>query len=282
MKTALVLEGGAMRGLFTAGVIDAMMENGIEYDALIGVSAGIAFGCNYKSRQIGRVLRYNKMLCKNKYYCSLWSLVHTGDLYGGQFCYHDLPEQIDIMDKKTYDANPMKMIAVCTDANTGKAIYPSLDILDYRSLEYMRASASMPIASHAVRIDGMELLDGGIADSIPVRYMQNQGYEKIVVVLTQPKDYIKKPQVGMPVLKRLLKSYPMIAEDLKERHIAYNDTTAYIKEEVNRGTMFAIYPETDLPVGKIEHDAKKLELVYDIGHDTMLAQMDALKSFLKG
>ena len=147
MKTGLVMEGGAMRGLFTAGVIDVMMEKEIEFDGAIGVSAGAAFGCNYKSKQIGRALRYNINDCKDKRYCSMKSLITTGNLYGAEFCYHELPDKLDIFDCETFENNPMEFYLVCTDVLTGKPIYKKCEKADYDCLEWMRASASMPLAS---------------------------------------------------------------------------------------------------------------------------------------
>ena len=152
-----------MRGLFTAGVIDVLLENGIEFDGMIGVSAGAAFGCNFKSRQIGRALRYNVKYCKDKRYCSLRSLIKTGNLYGAEFCYHELPEKLDIFDSETFNNNPMESYVVCTDVDTGKPIYKRCDVADSDYLEWQRASASMPLASKVVEIDGLRynvIVDG--------------------------------------------------------------------------------------------------------------------------
>lgn len=276
----MVLEGGAMRGLFTAGVIDVMMENGIDYDAVCGVSAGAAFGCNYKSRQIGRVIRYNTLLAHNWRYCGLRSLLLTGDLYGAEFCYHTLPEMLDIMDKKTYDENPQVFYCVCTDAETGKPVYKNCDTLNYKTLEYMRASASMPVASTPVEIDGKKLLDGGISDSIPVKFMKEEGYTRQVVVLTQPEGYAKKPQKAMPLLRRALREYPAVADDLSTRHVVYNHELEQVRELVRTGEAYAIYPPEDLEIGKTEHDTAKMWEVYRIGRETAAGQIADIKAFL--
>ena len=169
MKTGLVLEGGGMRGLFTAGVMDVMMEQGIRFDGMIGVSAGAAFGCNYKSCQPGRALRYNIRFSKDPNYMGWRTLWKTGELVNGEYAYHTIPTQLDIFDADTFAANPMEYHLVCTDANTGEPVYKQLSKVDYETLEWVRASASMPIVSHPVKLEGRELLDGGIVDSIAVR-----------------------------------------------------------------------------------------------------------------
>ena len=208
-KTGLVLEGGAMRGLFTAGVMDTLMEKNIRFDGLIGVSAGAAFGCNYKSRQIGRVLRYNKRFCRDKRYCSLFSLLKTGDLFGADFCYRRLPDELDPFDRETYNNDPMAFYLVCTDVHTGLAHYQSCPVVDEKCFEWMRASASMPLVSRIVKVENGEYLDGAIADSIPLRFFETQGYSKNVVVLTQPAGFNKKASkaMGQSPLKIILKHF---------------------------------------------------------------------------
>jgi predicted patatin/cPLA2 family phospholipase len=172
MKLGIVLEGGAMRGLFTAGVLDVLMENGIVCDGMVGVSAGATFGCNYKSKQIGRTLRYNLKYCRDKRYCSFSSLIKTGDLYGADFCYRQIPNELDIFDTKAFLENPMEFYIVCSDIDSGKPLYYKYEKSDDRDLEYMRASASMPLVSRIVEIDGKRLLDGGMTDSIPLQFSE--------------------------------------------------------------------------------------------------------------
>ena len=169
MKTGLVLEGGAMRGMFTAGVLDVLMEHGIVLDGAIGVSAGAVFGCNYKSHQIGRVIRYNTQYCNDKRYASFGNLLRTGNLYSEQFCYHTVPEKLDVFDAKAFAENPMDFFVVCTDVRTGDPIYHKCRTGDAEDIQWMQASASMPLAAKIVKIGHYQLLDGGIADSIPVR-----------------------------------------------------------------------------------------------------------------
>ena len=204
-KTGLIMEGGAMRGMFTSGVIDVLMEHDVRFDGAVGVSAGAVFGCNYKSRQIGRALRYNKRFCRDRRYSSFWSLLTTGDLYGAEFCYHEIPEKLDVFDTKTFRENPMEFYVVCTDVQTGKPVYHKLSEGGREDIEWMRASASMPIVSHVVKIGKYHLLDGGIADSIPVKYFEEIGYNRNVVILTQPLDFQKEANKLLPVARVVLK-----------------------------------------------------------------------------
>ena len=191
MKTGLVLEGGAMRGMFTAGVLDAMMNNNITVDGTIGVSAGATFGCNFKSKQIGRTIRYNMKYSKDPRYVGIRSLIKTGDLYGADFCYREIPEKLDVFDTKTYQENPMAFYVVATDVNTGKPVYHLCPTGEADDIEWYRASASMPLVSRIVKINGLELLDGGISDSIPIKKFREMGYEKNILILTQHDGYRK-------------------------------------------------------------------------------------------
>ena len=281
MKTGLVLEGGAMRGMFTAGVLDVLMEQNIEVDGVIGVSAGATFGCNYKSKQIGRTIRYNMKYCNDPRYCSFRSLLKTGDLYGAEFCYHTLPEQLDLFDNETYEASPMEFYMVTTDVNTGEPVYYKCDKFDHEGLEWVRASASMPLVSRIVEVGGRQMLDGGISDSIPLRFFQNIGYSKNLVILTQPRDYVKKENKLLPLMKLKLKQYPKLLETMKQRHINYNDTLEYIRTEEQNGTCFVLSPKEKLPIGRIEHHPERLKAVYDIGRETALAHLDEIKNFFQ-
>ncbi len=279
-KTGLVLEGGAMRGLFTAGVIDVMMENGIEYDGMIGVSAGAVFGCNYKSGQIGRVIRYNKRFCKDPRYVGFRSWLKTGDLYGGEFDYHILPDKLDIMDAVTFKNNPMKFYVVATDVQTGKPFYKKIDEVNYEGLEWMRASASMPVASRPVELEGQKYLDGGISDSVPLKWMQENGYSKNVVVLTQPDGYVKKPLKYFGFTKLLLRKYPAIVNALRDRHRRYNRQLAFIGNQEKRGRCYVIRPEEELDIGAVCRNPEKLQEVYEKGRKTAENNLENIKSFL--
>ncbi len=269
-----------MRGLFSAGVIDVMMENGIEFDGIIGTSAGAAFGCNYKSRQPGRVIRYNIRFAHEPRFCSFRSLLTTGDLYGAEFCYHTLPMELDPMDAETYKNNPVKFYVNATDADTGEAVYHEIPEVNDEGMEYMRASASMPVVSKPVEIDGKRLLDGGIADSIPVRAFEKMGYTHNVIVLTQPEGFRKTPQKALPVMKLLMKDMPKIPERLKYRYIVYNDTLDYIHELEKEGKALVIRPPAKLEIGKIEHDTVKIREIYDLGRRTGEEYLERVRAFL--
>lgn len=281
MKQGLILEGGAMRGLFTAGAMDVLMEAGIRFDGIVGVSAGAAFGCNYKSRQIGRVLRYNTTYCKDWRYCSFRSLIQTGDLYGAQFCYHTLPEELDLFDDAAFQADPAEFYAVCTDVKSGQPVYHKVESAQYGDLEWIRASASMPLVSRVVEIDGQGLLDGGISDSIPLKFFEEQGYEQNVVILTQPRGYVKKKNSLQWLMKLLLKQYPKVLEAMEQRHIVYNETLQYILQKEQEGSVFVIAPEEKLDIGRTEKDPEKLRQVYALGRKAAEARLQELKTFLK-
>ena len=280
MKKGLVLEGGAMRGMFSAGVIDVLMENNIEFDAVVGVSAGAAFGCNYKSKQIGRTIRYNMKYIKDPRYCSFRSLIKTGDMFGKDFCYNEIPNKLDPFDNDTFKKNPVEFYVVATDINNGKAVYKKLESADGYGLSYMRASASLPLVSKPVKIDGKELLDGGIADSIPLEFFINKGYEKNLVILTQPKDYIKKKNSLLPLMKISLRKYPKLIEAMAKRHILYNNQIKYTEDAEKNGSAFIIRPSEKLPIGRLEKDPEVLKAVYDLGRKEAIKNLDKIKEYL--
>ncbi len=282
MKTGLVLEGGAMRGLFTAGVMDVLLENKIEFDGAVGVSAGAVFGCNYKSKQIGRVLRYNLKYCRDPRYCSLRSLIFTGDIFGRDFCYRRLPEELDPFDYESYRANPMPFYAVVTDVRTGKPLIHRCDQGNGEDLDWFRASASMPLVSRPVKIGGDAYLDGGIADSIPLPAFEEMGYEKNVVVLTQPRGYIKEKNSMLGLMRAALKKYPRLLETMARRHEDYNAATAYVQQREAAGAAFVIRPDHALDVSRIEHDPARLQAAYDHGRMVAERELEKLKAFVDG
>jgi rssA protein len=280
MKTGLVLEGGAMRGLFTAGVIDVLMENNIKFNGAIGVSAGAAFGCNYKSGQIGRVIRYSKRFANNKKYASLWSLLTTGDYFGAEYAYHFIPNKLDIVDFETFRNNPMEFWAVATNVGSGKAVYRQLNTLDYEELEFVRASASMPLVSNIVKLNGQRLLDGGVADSIPLAFFQKQGYQRNIVVLTQPKGYRKQPNKLMPLMHLQLHRHPKMLKALAERHIMYNKEVDLVLQEERKGNVFVLQPQIKLTIGHTSHNPKKMQETYEHGRKVATEELEKLKQFL--
>ena len=280
MKYGIVLEGGAMRGLFTAGVLDVFMENGISFDGAVGVSAGACFGCNLKSGQIGRSIRYNLRFAKDKRYCSVKSLVTTGDMFGAEFCYHTIPYKLDPFDGETFSKSPMEFWVVATDVTTGKAVYHKMNTASYDELEWVRASASLPLVAHIVEVGGRKMMDGGIADSIPLRFMESVGYRKNVVILTQPRDYVKKPVKSMPMLKAGYSKYPNLIKACGERHRMYNKELRYIRRAEELGSALVIAPPEKLPIGHIEHDTDVLQEVYRIGRKAAMDKLEEVKVFL--
>ena len=280
MQKGLVMEGGAMRGMFTAGVCDVLLENGIAFDGAIGVSAGATFGCNFKSKQIGRAIRYNKRFSRNWRYCSFRSFFLTGDLYGADFCYNQLPNKLDPFDYEAYVSNPLKFYAVASDCRTGQPVIKELKTCDEKDLTWMRASASMPLVSHVVKIDGYELLDGGMTESIPLKAFEDMGYEKNLVVLTQPRDFVKEPSSSLGLMKLALRKYPKIFEAMQRRHEVYNQEKAYVFEREKAGKCFVICPEVSLGISRTEKNPEELERVYQLGRAEMQKKLEELKDFL--
>lgn len=281
-NVGLVLEGGAMRGMFTAGVLDILMENDLYINNCVGVSAGAVFGCNYKSRQIGRTIRYNKRFCRNWRYCSLRSWLLTGNIYGARFGYHKLPYELDIFDRKTFQESPMNFYVGATNMISGKCDFFKSESGGDEDLLWYRASASMPVVSRIVRINGTPYLDGGSADSIPLDFMEGLGFRKNVVLLTQPEGFVKQPNSMLPLIRmKYGRKYPLYVKVLEERHNAYNRTLAVIKEKEKEGTVFAIRPPEALNIKSVVHDPDELERVYQIGRKEGVRILPSLEVFLE-
>ncbi len=280
MKTGIVLEGGGMRGMFTAGVCDAMMEAGITFDGMIGVSAGALFGCNMKSGQKGRALRYNIRFKDDPRYMGVRTLLKTGDIVSKDFSYHVVPFELDKFDAEAYLQNPMEFWMVCTDIKNGKPVYHQMKEFTHHELDWLRASASMPAVSHPVEIDGYTLLDGGITDSIPLKAFQQMGYEKNIVVLTQPRSFYKKPMKITWLIKLLTRKYPMVGECMARRHEMYNEQLNYITEQEKLGNTLLIYPEQPLKIGRTELKEDKLRRTHQQGYDITKRMMSQIMDFL--
>ena len=281
MKKGLIMEGGAMRGMFTAGIIDVMMEQGITFDGAIGVSAGAAFGCNYKSRQIGRVIRYNTRFSRDKRYGGFHVLLKEGNFYSKHFCYEEIPLKYDVFDYDTYESNPMEFYAVCTDVDTGKAEYHKHESRHDHGLEWIRASASMPLVSEMVKIGDRKFLDGALADSIPVRFFESIGYDRNIVILTQPLGFQKKPDSLLPLMKLWYRKYPDLVRSMTTRHTQYNASLDYIARKEAAGQLLVIRPGEKLPISRTEKDPEKLRQVYEIGRRTAEARMAEIRVFLE-
>ena len=280
-KVGLVLEGGAMRGMYTMGILDAFIENGIVADGTVGVSAGAVFGCNYKSRQAGRALRYNMQYCRDPRYCSFRSLIKTGDLFGADFCYRELPEELDLFDNEAYEKNPMPFYVVCTDVDTGKAVYHQCKTARGDDLLWMRASASLPLAARMVEVGGQRLLDGGIADPIPYAFSESLGFDRNIVILTRPFGYVKKKNGAMPLIAHRYKNHPEFVEAVANRHLIYNRELAEVRKAEKEGRALCFRPENDLPIGRVSHDPEALKRVYEIGYNQALKRLDETKDFIE-
>ena len=279
MKTGLIMEGGGLRGMFTCGVIDVFLEQSINFDGAAGISAGAAFGCNFKSRQIGRPIRYNKKYCRDPRYCSIWSLLKTGDMFGVEFCYHELPDTLDPFDRAAFKENPMEFYVGATDVDTGKAVFHKCNDGGELDIEWMRASSSMPAVSRPVQIGKYTLLDGGIVCPVPYHFMETKGYNRNVIILTQPKGYRKQPSSS--VMQVLLRRYPAVAEAMKVRHVRYNRQMAQIDQREREGTSFVIRPPEALGISRTEKDPKELERVYQTGRAVAEEQIDRVRAFLE-
>ena len=278
MKTGLVLEGGGVRGIYTAGVLDVFMDHGLTFDALLGVSAGAIHGCSYLSGQKGRSLRYYKNYVADPRFMSIQSLIKTGDLVGVEFCYHELPDKLDIYDHDAFLRNPTPYYAVCSNVDTGEAEY--IRITDMRAqIDVLRASASLPFCSRIVEIGDKRYLDGGCTDAIPIEKSRQMGYGRNVVVLTRPLSYRKKP-MNMALVKLFYRKFPKFAAALARRHERYNQTVEKILELEKAGEIFVIRPAAPLEVGRLETDPEKVQQVYNHGRADAIACMDKLKMCL--
>ena len=285
MKTGIIMEGGSMRGMFTTGILDVFMENKITFDGGIGVSAGAVFGCNYKSNQIGRSLRYNKKYCNDKRYASFSSLLFTGDIFNAKFDYDEIPNKLDPFDYETFKSSPMEFYVVATNVDTGEAVYHKCENGDADDIQWMRASASMPGLSNIVyrQADGKRigLSDGGTSDSIPLKYFEKIGYDRNVVILTQPKGFKKEENKFLPYLKLRLRKYPALIHALAVRHIMYNETVDYINAREREGKVLVIRPPEPLNIKPIVHEPEELDRVYQIGRREAEKRLDEVRNYLE-
>lgn len=263
MKIGLVLEGGAMRGMYTAGVLDTFLDNDIKVDSVVGVSAGALFGVNYLSGQKGRVIRYNKRFNGDKNYMGLIPLLREGNIVSTKYAYEEVPKVLDPFDDEAYKKSAVPFYAVVTDVDTGNPEYIQINSV-FEQMDTLRASGSMPFVSKPVIINGKKYLDGGITDSIPFEWLAGQGCDKLLVILTRDMEYRKK---SMPtVLVKLYgRKYPIIAEKLLERHALYNRSVQLLKQWEDEGRAFVIRPSQPIEIGRIEKNPDKLQAVYDLG-----------------
>lgn len=281
MKTCLVLEGGAMRGMFTAGVLDVLYENNIDIDCIIGVSAGALFGVNYFSKQPGRVIRYSKRFCNNCRYISKLSLVFTGNIVNKNFAYYKVTKKLDKFDDETFKKSNKKYYATVTNLTTGNAEYiPISSVMD--SLEVLRASSSIPLVSKNVLLNDSLYLDGAISDSIPVKKALELGYDKIIVVLTRDKAYVKD-KISLKeekLIRRKYKKYPNFINAMVNRSDMYNNEVNYVNELEDKNKVFVVRPSKEINVNLIERNEDKLQEIYDLGTLDMNNLIGELKKYL--
>ncbi|MBR5302255.1 MAG: patatin family protein [Clostridia bacterium] len=278
MRVGLVLEGGAMRGMYTAGVLDVFLDHDIHVDAIVGVSAGACFGCNLFSKQRGRALRYNQRFAGDKRNVSLRSLLLTGDIVNRKFAYYVVPREYDIFDEETFEKSGGEYWVTVTNVETGEAEYMRMHNL-LEEIEKLRASAQMPFCSRMVEIEGKKYLDGGIADSIPVRAAMDMGFDKLIVVLTRPADYVKGP-MNKHMIRAFYHKYPNLCKMLEERHARYNAQAADVAQLEKEEKIFVIRPEKALEIRRLEKDPQELARVHGIGLADGEKIMDALKAYL--
>lgn len=282
MSTCYVLEGGAMRGNFTGGVLDYLASRRLPYpDCVIGVSAGALCAASFCSGQVGRAIRVNTTYCQDKRYLSLRSFHRTGDAYGTNFAFNRIQNFLDPFDYRGFEERPMQFWVVCTNVETGKPVYHEIQELP-RDIDYVRASASMPAVSRIVKIGDEKLLDGGPADSIPVRWALDHGFDKIVVVLTRDRTFVRKPLSKME--ERLIRfnyaEYPAFCQCVFDRHARYNQTREDIFRLEKEGRIFVFAPPQPITVASMESDPGKIMRIYDEGWHLARKRMDELCEYL--
>ena len=278
MKIGLVLEGGAMRGMYTAGVLDTFLDKDFWVNGIISVSAGALFGVNYPSRQKGRAIRYNKKFISDKRYISFKSLVSTGNIVNKDFAFYEVPFKYDVFDNKTFKESDIDFYVAVTNLQTAQAEYVKL-IDPLAQMEVLRATSAMPYVSRPVEIDGIPYLDGAIADSIPVEQMQKLGYDKIIVILTRTLDYRKsKPMTW--IAKWFYRRYPHFADAVNQRYDMYNRQVENVIKLAEKGDIFVIRPSVDLKIKRIEKDPNKLQAMYELGMKDMQLQWKNLLDYL--
>ena len=281
-KVGMVLEGGAMRGMYTAGVLDVMLDNNINIDGIVGVSAGALFGGNYFSKQKGRVIEYNKKYCKDLRYISKLSYLLTGNIVNKNFAYYKITKKLVPFDNETFKKNNKGFVATVTNVETGKPEYFEInDVIN--DMEILRATSAMPFASKIIKINNNKYLDGGISDSIPYDKCKSLGYDKIIVILTQPFDYRKKPlsKEKISLVKSKYKKYPKLIDVMINRYNVYNSSVEKIIDLEKKKEIFVIRPSKQINIDIIERNPDKLQSVYDLGVSDAKKVIKKLINYLK-
>ena len=276
MSISLVLEGGGMRGIYTCGVLDYFMDAGIKFPRVYGVSAGAGHSMSYISWQRGRAARVGIEYVDNWRYCSKRSLILTGDLFGAEFIYKTIPSKLDLFDYDGFNNSEMKLIAVCSDIETGKPVYVPIEDAA-RDIIYVRASSSLPLVSRIVKTPRGKFLDGGMYDSIPVRHALSEN-DRAVVVLTQPAGFVKQPSSSLKLIKKLYRKYPKFVEAAEHRHEDYNASLAFLDAAQNDGRAFVIRPSAPIGFERVEKDKTKLCSLYEMGYND--AKSSGIEQFL--
>ncbi|WP_040976384.1 patatin-like phospholipase family protein [Necropsobacter massiliensis] len=278
MKIGLVLEGGGMRGMFTAGVLDVLMDENIWVDGIVSVSAGALFGANYPSRQRGRVIRYNLKYINDKRYIGLRSLLTTGNIINKEFAFYEVPVTLDPFDNAAFKASAIDFYVTLTNVESGLAEYVKITDV-FAQMELLRATSAMPFVSKMIEFNGNKYLDGGIADSIPLTYCQSLGYDKIIVILTRPFDY-RKTAANRYFINAFYRKYPNLVDTLSRRHLDYNRRVEEIIRLHQQNWIFVIRPSVSLPIGRIEKDLNKIQAMYELGVNDGIRELDNLTRYL--
>ena len=279
MKVGLVLEGGGMRALFTAGVLDALLDvKELNIDGIVGVSAGALFGVNYVSGQKERAIRYNKKYARDKRYMGLYSWITTGNAVNKEFAFYEIPFKLDVFDQEKFKESKIDFHVVMTNIENGQAEYILIeDVLE--QMEYLRATSALPFASKIIEINGKKYLDGGISDSIPIDYCESLGYDKIILILTRPEDAHKNDKLSF-LYKLVYRKYTNLVERLINMGKDYEIVLKKIKDLENKKKIFVIRPPQDLKIGRLEKNEDKIQNVYDIGLNTGKKEIDNLLKYL--
>lgn len=280
-QAGLVLEGGGMKGLYTAGVLDFFLDKGIVFSSVYGVSAGACNMVSYLSGQRGRALAVNIDYLDRRDYCSLESLLRTGDLFNVEMCYHRIPEELNPYDYEAFDRYIGRAFSVATNIVTGKPEYFRIRDMK-KDIDKIRASASLPLVSRNVKIGDGLYLDGGISDAIPLQHSILDGNSRNVVVMTKEVGYVRRPSTQLGLIRARYLKYPKVYELMKERHINYNGQQEFIQRQQKNGQAFVIRPQKPSDVGRVEKDVKKLKNLYRQGYNEAAACYEELLAYLEG
>ena len=279
MKTGLVLEGGGMRGLFSAGVLDALLElKELSVNGIVGVSSGALFGVNYVSKQKERAVRYNKKYADDKRYMGLHSWITTGNAVNKDFAFYELPCKLDVFDNEAFKKAETDFYVVMTNVESGKPEYVLIEDA-FAQMEYLRATSALPFASKIIEINGKKYLDGGISDSIPIDFCESLGYDKIIAVLTRPEGTYKEDKLGF-LYKLVYRKYPNLVNSLLNMATDYEKVLVKIKDLENKGKIFVVRPPEVLKIGRLEKNRDKIQKVYDTGLNTGLKELDNIVKYL--